>query len=662
MRIFIFFIGLFTTPFLQSQELQALQKLRTIDSVKTILNDAKTRENSENYIKVISFYARKNIDSSKKYVEAYLKISKGSSFHFDAIHRKIYLLQLEKKYDEAISILKKTVQKDSVTLHKPENKYLLLKLYTNLAEIYMDQVAYEKALEIYYKSTAIYEEEAIGDDLTYYINLYSISVILSSLKYYDRAITYSDKLEKLLVSKKATISKNDTNSKAYTYLSIHTLMNRAGIYKTQQNFSKAIAYAKKAEHLTITEKQHRILPKIHAMLGEFYIETKQYENAIQNGLEAIAFEKQYQYPEFRGTFYAIVGKAYLELKKYQKSIEYTEKSLNETNVELNKLPKLTNLANAYKGLKDYKKVIEILIDRSSLQDSLYKLQQKKAIAEITEKYENEKKQKQITLLHAENTLQHFKIEQQNYIIYGIIGLFILLFILGIIAYKNYTQKQELKAAVLNLDKEKLQHRFLRTQLNPHFFFHALTSIESYIYKEDKKMATDFLQKFGALMRNILEASDMDFIPLETEIKFTEKYIALQSLVMHKTFSFSITKDAELKLSNIRIPPMLIQPFVENAIIHGISQVEKGDIKIHYAKKASNLIITITDNGKGVSQIGKKSNSLYRSMSTDIVKQRIENLKKLYKFHSSYHVVSSEKSTTVSFTIPIQYSNFKIAVA
>jgi sensor histidine kinase YesM len=236
---------------------------------------------------------------------------------------------------------------------------------------------------------------------------------------------------------------------------------------------------------------------------------------------------------------------------------------------------------------------------------------------------------------------------------------ILLCIVGYIWYKNWQQQQKLKEAILNLDKEKLQQRFLRTQLNPHFFFHALAAIESYIYKEDKETAATFLQKFGALMRNILESSDIDFIPLETDINFIEKYLSLQSLNANVSFTYTINIDDELNRAHIMIPPMLIQPFVENAILHGVSTVENGHISLHYFQKDSNLMITITDNGKGLKTSPKKSGMLHRSMSSDIIKQRIENIQKVYGMEIKYSVLSTE-NTQVSFEIPIQYGNFKVA--
>ena len=108
-----------------------------------------------------------------------------------------------------------------------------------------------------------------------------------------------------------------------------------------------------------------------------------------------------------------------------------------------------------------------------------------------------------------------------------------------------------------------------------------------------------------------------------------------------------------------IPPMLIQPFVENAILHGVSSVENGHIIIDYFKNDTNLMITITDNGKGHTMTPKKSGMLHRSMSSDIIKQRIENIQKVHGMEIQYKVLSTE-NTKVTFTIPIQYGNFKVA--
>ncbi|WP_298517106.1 histidine kinase [uncultured Kordia sp.] len=659
MRIFVAIISLLFPVCLQSQDINTQEEYRVIDSTKRILTAENIEENRSNYIKIITFYARKNIDSGKVYLEKYTKLTKNSPARFDAISRKIYLLQLEKKYEEAETLIHTTIQKDSVMLHKPKYKYALLKFYLSLAEIYLDKNTNEKALEIYYKTAAIYESENMQDDINYFVNLSSISAILSSLKYYKRALEYLDKLEALLIKRIASIDKKDLNYGGFLYMQISTYMSKSLIHQNLEEIPKALMYAKKAEALCIAEKEQRLLPKIYIVLGNMHLSAETYEIALESFQKAITAEKLYNYPEFRYFLFYKAGYACLQLKSYDEAILYLETGLEKTNIPAEKVPLLSDLAKAYQGSKKYKKATETFVLYNQLKDTLHSQNQEKAIAEITEKYENDKKQKQITLLNSEKALQQLKIEQQSYVIYGIIGGIILLFILGLIWYKNRQQKQKLTEAIINLDKEKLQQRFLRTQLNPHFFFHALAAIEGYIYKEDKETATTFLQKFGALMRNMLESSDIDFIPLETEINFIEKYLTLQSLNNNANFTFSIEIAEELNCSNIMIPPMLTQPFVENAIIHGISSIENGQITIDYSKRESDLLISITDNGKGMTTSPKKSGMLHRSMSTDIIKQRIENIQKVHKMDIQYEV-SSIENTMVTFRIPLKYGNFKVA--
>ncbi|MGH1387415.1 histidine kinase [Kordia sp.] len=658
MRIYSIVISILIPALLCSQEINTAKEYREIDSIKKILTNENADPNRNNYIRVITFYARRNIDSSKVYLEKYTKLAGNSRIRFDAISRKVYILQLEKKYDEATKLINETIQKDSVALNQPENKFALLKLYSALAEIYTDTRDHEKALEIYYKTIAIYENEGVEDDITYYVNLSSISALLTSLEYHERALKYCEKLENLLIEKRASVDKDYVNYRGLIYITVHNYLNKSLIYEKLDEFPKAVVYAKKAEALCVEEKQHRLLPKTYVLLGNMYLTMEDYENALENCLKALELEKLYNYPEFKDMFLHIIGIAYLGLEDYEKAIPYLKNALKVTNVETAKVPILNDLAKAYQGLKNYKSATETLVLYNQLKDTLYSQNQAKAIAEITEKYENDKKQKEIALLHTETELQQLKIEQQSYVIYVIIGLLVLLLILGMIWYKNRRQKQQLKEAIINLDKEKLQQRFLRTQLNPHFFFHALAAIEGYIYKEDKQTATSFLQKFGSLMRNILESSDIDFIPLEADINFIEKYLILQSLNNNGSFTYAIAVADDVNVSNSMIPPMLIQPFVENAILHGVSTIENGHISIDYSKKDSNLIISITDNGKGITTSPKKASMLHRSMSTDIIKQRIENIQKVHKMEIAYEVFSAE-NTVVAFTIPIKYGNFTI---
>ena len=193
--------------------------------------------------------------------------------------------------------------------------------------------------------------------------------------------------------------------------------------------------------------------------------------------------------------------------------------------------------------------------------------------------------------------------------------------------KNIKRKAE-ERNELNRKFSELNLNALRSQMNPHFTFNVLNSIQYYIAKKNGESAQLYITKFSRLIRMILDQSRTEFISLSEEIRILTLYIELEELRFEKKFSYSINIDAVLNTSGIHIPGMLIQPFVENSIKHGI-RFKKGiaHVDINFKTSGSILICTITDNGIGRAEAAKlkSGNGEFKSVGTDIVQNRIEAL-------------------------------------
>jgi LytS/YehU family sensor histidine kinase len=176
---------------------------------------------------------------------------------------------------------------------------------------------------------------------------------------------------------------------------------------------------------------------------------------------------------------------------------------------------------------------------------------------------------------------------------------------------------------------------LRTQMNPHFIFNALNSVNSFIAQNDERAANRYLTEFSTLMRSVLENSEEDFIPLEKEIELLQLYLKLEHSRFQDKFDYELTVDKQIDVGQFQIPPMLLQPYVENAVWHGLRyKEEKGFLKVELLRKDEESIqIIITDNGIG----RKKSTELKteyqkkkRSKGMQNIKQRIAILNEMYK--------------------------------
>ncbi len=190
------------------------------------------------------------------------------------------------------------------------------------------------------------------------------------------------------------------------------------------------------------------------------------------------------------------------------------------------------------------------------------------------------------------------------------------------------QIEELKRIQLENDLRFSQETALKAQMNPHFLFNVLNSIKGYIYENDKKNATFYLSSFSDLVRKILNHSSSSEIELEEEIDILKLYIELEAMLIQDDFKYNISTDENIDVSHIKIPALLIQPYVENAFKHGLRHKNgKKELNIHFGLPSNKkyLVISIKDNGIGreaSNQLNAQHNSTHQSFATDATSKRI----------------------------------------
>ena len=190
------------------------------------------------------------------------------------------------------------------------------------------------------------------------------------------------------------------------------------------------------------------------------------------------------------------------------------------------------------------------------------------------------------------------------------------------------QMEELKRIQLENDLRYSQETALKAQMNPHFIFNVLNSIKGYIYENDKKNATFYLSSFSDLVRKILNHSSSSEIKLEEEIDILKLYIELEAMLIQDDFKYNLTIEEDLDVSHIKIPALLIQPYIENAFKHGLRhKTGKKELHIHFALQSNKnyLVISITDNGIGrdaSNRLNSQHNSTHQSFATDATSKRI----------------------------------------
>jgi len=307
---------------------------------------------------------------------------------------------------------------------------------------------------------------------------------------------------------------------------------------------------------------------------------------------------------------------------------------------------------------NYKEVYLISKSFEGVQDSIANFQKRTEILDLQYRYQSQHKDDQITLLSQENQLQSFKISRSRLLLFTVIAISILLLLILILFLRQNRIKSGRKVA-------EFKQRLLRSQMNPHFIFNSLTSVQNLILQKDEIKASVYLSRFSDLVRNILNNSQADLISLEEEISTVENYIELQKIRFPEKFDYIIKVDELLNPENINVPPMLVQPFIENAIEHAFKRLEtKGHITLNILKKNDSFLIEIIDNGIGRQNAQELRNHLekdHKPMATLITKERIKTMNKKLKKEINFEIIDLKDNsgkaagTKVVFDLPLSLS-------
>jgi hypothetical protein len=301
-------------------------------------------------------------------------------------------------------------------------------------------------------------------------------------------------------------------------------------------------------------------------------------------------------------------------------LPYSEYSMGNYKFLAQVFAEQNQFQKAFKNLNIFQKYIE---DNSYLSGS-------KAINELTQMYSRELREYRIK--EQERVIKDQQKEKELLALKGekqmsTIVLIIIILISTIVIVLFYLRQAKINQ---NTKEIEMSQTLLRTQMNPHFIFNAMSVIQSSLYENNPSKSSKFLVSFSRLIRLILENSPKEFITLETEIEILEKYLKTQKLRFENRFDYQINVPEDLIFKKVLIPPMITQPFVENSIEHGqLNIIENGNISIDFSEKDNMLFIEIIDNGVGRAESGKKKNSMneHKSMALDITNRRVEIINK-----------------------------------
>ncbi|MGC6432484.1 MAG: histidine kinase [Jejuia sp.] len=568
------------------------------------------------FIDSAEVYLKKDAQKSVQFIADALELSNSKKENAEAyeVLGDIYIFW--KQYDLAVSNYQISAESNATNVVK-----------LKLAKAYMFNENYQESIELYndikerdlsnYQRVARFE--GLGD-------------VYRRIKEFDKSINAYDSGLKLAKRFSITPKEVDLNSKI-----AEALKSKGAIDEAEGYFNQSLNLANTQNKKRAVEEQVKV--------ADFKNSTNNYSDEIQLRKQALKsiedietdsiFDNESPLTPQKQNYK--IGSAYAQQNDYGNAIEYLEKSREEAETKADLVVQkdaTRKLSEVFETTGDFTKALKAYQDYVGLVDKLYVKKEQEISQSARFSKDLVTKQNRINSLESDRELSESKylltIEQakrQKVIIYSLIGGLFLLLLVAFLMFK-YIRQQRLANNLLAL-------KSLRSQMNPHFIFNALNSVNSFIASNDERTANKYLTDFSKLMRAVLENSEEDFIPLEKEIELLRLYTQLEHFRFQDKFDYAIEVDEAIKVENFVIPPMLLQPYIENAVWHGLRyKKEKGKLNIALKQKQEDEIeIIITDDGIG----RKKSKALktanqrkQNSKGMGNIKKRVAILNDMYK--------------------------------
>lgn len=403
------------------------------------------------------------------------------------------------------------------------------------------------------------------------------------------------------------------------------------------------------------ENEKGDLAESYSQMADVNIQQKDIPKAEENLNNAYQLSKE-QAPQQALEINQKLTNFYVENKNFDKAIEAKKKVLKEDFVKENsqeKVNQIQELADIYIKKNDAEEAVGLLKNAYGIaiekghtleaQKSVKKLDSLYAVSENTsasvELYRDflgrlpdlvskdkslvddkilEDTEQRISQLEKEKQLKDELIRKKNIFNYSLIGALVLL--LALIGFIFWTLKK------VQVKNKKIALQSLRREMNPHFIFNSLNSVNHFIATNNELEANQYLTKFSKLMRGVMENSTEDFIPFQQELDLLQNYLALEKTRFTDKFDYEISVDENLSMQSLQVPGMLVQPFLENAIWHGLRyRTEKGFLKLNFEKLNQHLKITIEDNGIGIEESKKQKTQHQKTRKGRGMKNTLERI-------------------------------------
>lgn len=633
-----------------------------LDSLRTLLEVGDLHDSTKIsvYNELAFYFASRDPEQGLKYADSALFLSKAQGLI--SLEAASYNNQgVNYWYQGADSLALLSYQKALGIFQKLKNRKREAVAFNNLALLSYNREDYASALDYHQKAEAIFRELDLKKNLI--SSLSNIGVVFLALADYPKALEYfleasfQAKDEEVgirgnLLTNLGLVSKNmnqldnalEYHSKALEIFQenqqkqeeANTLANLGNIYQQLGELQEADSLLNLALSINLQIGNTRRIASDYSNLGILYSAFGELTKAEHSLLQA---QKLYEELNDRVNLSLVkLELSGLEIDKnpgkpdWNKVLDLQRESIDladESQSILRKQLALEAISKTYQKLGDPTKSLEAYRESVSLRDSIFNDENEKKLLRLRIEYDVKAKNASI-LATSELEKEQLKAEKAAESFRATLYLMVLVFLLLCLGVGMYLlrKRNQVRRAVYRSKIAELQLKSLRAQMDPHFIFNALSSISNFLLKNRTEDAEYYLGKFAKLIRMILESSELQLISLSNEMELLQAYVSLESMRLGKGIHLRWELPKEIDAEEIYIPPMLLQPLVENSIWHGFSGMEQeGEIVIKVRTDTGSLYLSVIDNGQGgaTADHEKGENPSRQSMALKIMQERIELL-------------------------------------
>ncbi len=517
----------------------------------------------------------------------------------------------------------------SLSIYKANNEdYYAHFVKSSLAQYWQDLGEYTKSIKYYNEVISFFEKQGEKEASKVILTKMNLTSLYDDMEQLEEGLKINLALYAQL--------KTDSNKERFARL----CTNIASEYMHLEKHKEGLKYALEVEGV---EQNPKATANLYSTIGSLYSGLENYTFSDKYYKKALKIYEEIGLLYSMQIIYHNIGNDLMVLGKYKEAEPY----LLKTNAFFQKNDRTVLadsyfvLSELYEGKKDFKKALSYYKKREVIRDSVIGIEKQKAIVDIEIKYETEKTKREKEAAEQQVLIAKLESNKNRNLFLGSIVIAGLLLLASLFYFGRLKAKK--KAQLIAVELQETQKRLaiekqykdselkaLKAQMNPHFIFNALNSIQDYIVLNQKNLASDYLGKFADLIRNYLHFSDTSFISIPDEVHNLNLYLELEKLRFEEELSYSIQVDNNANSEMLNIPTMLIQPYVENALKHGLLH-KKDNRKLHISvSKVSDKLIecVIEDNGVGrekSKEINQKREAQHKSFALKATTERLDLL-------------------------------------